>query len=72
MQFLFDAWGYSCSIYNLSSQLWFFFKSDPDKIEKIVTSANSKPDREKFYYHYKRGFMDYWKLNKDKVLERQK
>lgn len=72
MQILFDAWGYSCSIYNLSSQLWIFFKSDPDKIEKTVTNANRKSGREKLYYHFKRGFMDYWKLDKDKVLVRQK
>jgi len=71
MQILFDAWGYTCSIYNVSSQLWLFFKSNPDKIEEIVNQANEKQDREKLYYHFKHGFMDYWKLEKDKILGRQ-
>jgi hypothetical protein len=71
MQILFDLWGYSCSIYNVSSQLWLFFKSNAEKIEEIVNNVNKKPDREKLYYHFKRGFMDYWKLEKDQVLVRQ-
>jgi cyclopropane fatty-acyl-phospholipid synthase-like methyltransferase len=71
MQVLFDAWGYSCSIYNVGAQLWFFFKSNSEKIEKIVNNAQKTPSREKLYYHFKRGFMDYWKLEKDKVLVRQ-
>lgn len=71
MQILFDSWGYTCSIYNVSSQLWLLFRSNADKIEEIVNDANQRPGRAKFYYHFKRGFMDYWKLEKDKVLKRQ-
>ncbi|MDA3898564.1 MAG: class I SAM-dependent methyltransferase [Desulfobacteraceae bacterium] len=71
MQILFDEWGYTSSVYQLDSQLWLFFKADADKIEQIIKNTNSQPNR-KFYYHFKRGFMDYWKLNKDEINARQK
>jgi len=61
MQILFDRWGYESSIYNVNSRLWFWFKNDSDTIENIVQSANNRLGVGKLYYHFKRGFMDYWK-----------
>lgn len=72
MQILFDDWGYTSSMYSAKSQLWLLLKSDPCTIEPTVNKANSRHDHENFHYHYKRGFMDYWKLNKNEVLVRQK
>jgi len=72
MQILFKQWGYKSSIYHVDSQLWLFFKSDPDRIENVIANANKTPGRKKFYYHFKRDFMDYWKLNKSEVLARKK
>jgi len=61
MQILFDKWGYQASIYHVSSRLWFWFKKDIDKVENAIHNANNRLRREKLYYHFKRGFMDYWK-----------
>lgn len=70
MQILFDQWGYSASIYHVDSRLWFWFKETNDRLEEIIVSLNSQPGRDNFFYHYKRGFMDYWKLNEEEVLQR--
>ncbi len=61
MKILFDEWGYKASIYHVDSRLWFWFKTDIDAIESKIQIANKRPGREFLYYHFKRGFMDYWK-----------
>lgn len=69
MQVLFDEWGYSSSVYHIDAQLWFWFKNEPDRVEGIIQTANLQPGRERLQYKFKRGFMDYWKLNpKDMLL----
>lgn len=60
MQLLFEQWGYTCSVYNVAAQLWLWFKTDPDGIERIVGSANAR-DGSNPKYVFKRGFVDYWK-----------
>ncbi len=70
MQILFEEWGFSSSIYHVDSRLWLWFKTDIDRTEKIILSANRQKGREKYYYHFKRGFMDYWKLDQEKILLR--
>jgi hypothetical protein len=70
MQLLFDQWGYSASIYHMNSRLWIWFKTDPGAVEKIVKDANARPGREYFTYHFKRGFMDYWKLSEQELMNR--
>lgn len=70
MQLLFEQWGYSASIYHVDSRLWFWFKSGADKVEKIITEANARTGREELFYHFKRGFMDYWKLEPNKIIRR--
>jgi hypothetical protein len=70
MKILFREWGFTASIYNVESRLWFWFRTGTDRVEKIIRKANELPGREILYYHFKRGFMDYWKLDKNKVLRR--
>lgn len=71
MQLLFDQWGYAASIYNVDSRLWFWFKTGADRVEQIISAANARVGREKFFYHFKRGFMDYWKLESNKIINRK-
>jgi hypothetical protein len=59
MSILFEQWKYQCSIYNVDARIWFWFKSDPDKVENIIQNANKR--NEKPLYIFKRGFVDYWK-----------
>ena len=70
MEILFNNWNYSASIYHVDSQLWFWFKTDVDRVEKIINNANSLKGRKELHYHFKHGFIDYWKLKPEEVLVR--
>jgi hypothetical protein len=59
MQVLFEQWGYTSSVYHVDSQLWLWFKQDPDAVEAKVKQANLRADGPT--YIFKRGFVDYWK-----------
>ena len=65
MEILFEQWGYRSSIYHVDSRIWFWFKSDPGRIEEIVRKANDRrnllADSPSPYYEFKKGFADYWK-----------
>ena len=71
MQLLFEQWRYTASIYHVDSRLWFWFKSGAEKVERIINEANAAAGRERFYYHFKYGFMDYWKLESNKIINRK-
>lgn len=71
MQLLFEQWGYAASIYHVDSRLWFWFKSNAEKVKQIIAKANAGPGREKLYYHFKYGFMDYWKLEAHRIVSRK-
>lgn len=55
MQILFDRWGFESSIYHPESRMWFWFKKDTEIINIFIANQSD------IKYHYKRGFMDYWK-----------
>ena len=59
MEVLFQQWGYTCSVYNVDSQLWLWFKNDPQEVEAVIERANSRANSPT--YLIKRGFVDYWK-----------
>lgn len=61
MQILFDRWGYETSIYHVNSRLWVWFKKNGEKIQDVITTANSRAGRQEFHYFFKKGFVDYWK-----------
>ena len=65
MEILFEQWGYRSSIYHVDSRIWFWFKSDPQRIEEIVGKANDRRNHiaqsAPLCYEFKKGFVDYWK-----------
>ncbi|MEO8368108.1 MAG: methyltransferase domain-containing protein [Candidatus Solibacter sp.] len=65
MELLFQQWGYTSCVYHVDSQLWLWFKSDPQEVEATVIRANSRPGG--LTYIFKRGFVDYWKCQPYRV-----
>jgi len=59
MQILFESWNYKCSIYNIESRLWFWFKENCEEVQKQIHFANSRNNKPT--YLFKNGFMNYWK-----------
>ncbi|AGW91651.1 hypothetical protein N234_16600 [Ralstonia pickettii DTP0602] len=59
MEVLFREWGYQCSIYEVESRLWLFFKRPFEEIKRVVDRANEREG--KATYLFKQGFLDYWK-----------
>lgn len=59
MEILFEQWGYRSSIYHVETRIWFWFKTEPERVEKIVRESNKRPGAPR--YVYKKGFVDYWK-----------
>jgi len=68
MQILFDQWGYAASIYHVEARLWFWLNTDDGRLERTITAANDRPGKERFFYHFKPGFVDYWKLDVEQML----
>ena len=62
MQVLFRQWRYTCSVYVVAAQLWLWFRTDPGRIENIVSAANARQDGAPRYL-FKRDFVDYWKAS---------
>ncbi len=61
MQILFEQKGYTCSIYNVASRLWFWFKQPAEAIKPAIEQANKRNKGEFYHYIFKEGFVDYWK-----------
>lgn len=59
MGLLMDQWKYTCSIYCPTSKMWILFKRKPENIEAIVRTINIELQSD--FFHYKSGFVDYWK-----------
>jgi len=62
MEILMKQWGYAASIYSPQAKSWFLFKKDSPLIndfEHIVEAINRELQTK--YFHYKNGFVDYWK-----------
>lgn len=60
MQLLFEQNGYQCSIYNVASRMWVWFKQPIETIRPIIEKANARGD-EKLHYILADRFVDYWK-----------
>lgn len=60
MSRLFDDWGYRCSIYNVASSLWVWFRDDPEEVRAKVEALNAVAATP---YPFKAGFLDYWKTD---------
>lgn len=57
MRRLFMRWGYVASLYQLESRLWFWFKHDSPALAEFARRSQAGGT----VFHYKAGFMDYWK-----------
>ena len=60
MQLLFEQNGYRCSIYNVASRLWFWFKQPVETVRPIIEKANARKNPE-LEYIFADHFVDYWK-----------
>ncbi|AJK45366.1 hypothetical protein BGL_1c08330 [Burkholderia plantarii] len=62
MSLLMDQWGYAASIYSPQAKSWYLFKRDHPllgELEARVAMINR--ELQTTYFHYKPGFVDYWK-----------
>lgn len=62
MSLLMKQWGYAASIYAPQAKSWFLFKDGHERLaelEKIVDELNREMQTK--FFHYKPGFLDYWK-----------
>lgn len=62
MTILMEQWDYSSSIYCPHAKCWFLFKKDCSQLKNLENKVDeiNKSIRTN-YFHYKTGFMDYWK-----------
>lgn len=61
MQVLFEQHGYQCSIYNVASRLWVWFKQPASVIRPIIERANAQTRDPMYQYIFAEKFVDYWK-----------
>ncbi len=59
MSLLSAQWGYTCSVYDVASRLWLWFKRPAAEIAERTARINQAEQHERFLF--KEGFLDYWK-----------
>jgi hypothetical protein len=62
MSILMEQWGYAASIYSPQAKSWFLFKKQYPQLrdlEEKISDINRELQTK--YFHYKAGFVDYWK-----------
>jgi 2-polyprenyl-3-methyl-5-hydroxy-6-metoxy-1,4-benzoquinol methylase len=58
MDILFANLGFNASVYHVDSRMWFWFRKNGDRVRQILHRQKKKMKGE---YHFKFGFVDYWK-----------
>jgi hypothetical protein len=58
MEILFANLGFNASVYHVDSRMWFWFRKNGDRVRQIL---HTQKNRMKGEYHFKFGFVDYWK-----------
>lgn len=61
MQILFEQKGYRCSVYNVASRLWVWFKQPASVIRPTIEKANAQTRDPMYQYIFAEKFVDYWK-----------
>jgi SAM-dependent methyltransferase len=62
MEILMKQWGYVASIYSPKAKSWYLFKADCPQLPLLQQKVQTiNHDLQTDYFHYKRGFVDYWK-----------
>ena len=62
MGILMEQWGYAASVYSPQAKSWFLFKKQHPRLtdlEARISDINGEVQMK--YFHYKAGFVDYWK-----------
>lgn len=71
MQSLFEQWEFRASLYLPSARLWFWFKTEPPLMEKLIEVLNRGAINKANSFHYQKGFVDYWKLSPLEAMKRR-
>ncbi len=62
MSLLMEQWGYAASVYSPQAKSWFLFKKDCAQLRSLEASVERiNREIQTTYFHYKAGFVDYWK-----------
>lgn len=62
MQKLMTQWGYAASVYSHQAKSWFLFKEGSTLLSHLEETVNNiNAELQTNYFHYKPGFVDYWK-----------
>ncbi|HNA85756.1 MAG TPA: class I SAM-dependent methyltransferase [Nitrospira sp.] len=62
MKILMEQWGYASSVYSPQAKCWFLFKEDNSSVGRLeIEVAKINAELQTKWFHYKQGFMDYWK-----------
>jgi len=62
MAILMKQWGYAASLYSPQAKSWFLFKANAAQLENLEEKVGRiNREIQSKYFHYKAGFVDYWK-----------
>lgn len=62
MEILMEQWGYVASLYSPQAKSWFIFKSGSPVLDCLYeVSEKINYELQSKYFHYKKGFVDFWK-----------
>ncbi len=62
MSILMQQWGYAASVYSPQAKSWFLLKKDNTRLAGLEARVNEiNEEIQARYFHYKAGFVDYWK-----------
>ncbi len=62
MGILMEQWGYAASLYSPQAKSWFLFKAGSPVLDCLnVVSEKINNELQTKYFHYKNGFVDFWK-----------
>jgi hypothetical protein len=62
MEILMKQWGYAASLYSPQAKSWYLFKKKYPQLSQLGEKINAiNREIQGTYFHYKAGFVDYWK-----------
>ncbi|WP_186081479.1 class I SAM-dependent methyltransferase [Burkholderia gladioli] len=62
MSILMEQWGYAASVYSPQAKCWYLFKNGYPHLDSLEAKiAGINRELQTTYFHYKKGFVDYWK-----------
>ena len=71
MSLLIEQWGYEASIYSPQAKSWWLFKRGSAALKRLESTVERINEELRMkYFHYRPGFVDYWKGFADPALVR--